>query len=87
MRSGYVSVAHVDTDVNAYAEQPAADLAHLVRVRDSWLLLTWLGLGLGLGLASGRPRPPGALGPWNLSALHPLTLTLTLTLTLALIRC
>ena len=30
MRSGYVSVAHVDTDVNAYAEQPA-DLAHLVR--------------------------------------------------------
>ena len=30
MRSGYVSVAHVDTDVNAYAEQPAADLAHLV---------------------------------------------------------
>lgn len=31
VRSGYVSLAHVDTDVNAYAEQPAAALAHLVR--------------------------------------------------------
>merc|ERR1719223_1053623 len=30
VRSGYVSLAHVDTDVNAYAEQPAAALAQLV---------------------------------------------------------
>eukprot|EP00964_Phaeocystis_antarctica_P096964 scaffold63174_cov76-Phaeocystis_antarctica.AAC.2 len=39
VRSGYVSVAHVDTDVNAYAEQPAEALAHLVRssaAADPW---------------------------------------------------
>ena len=80
MRSGYVSVAHVDTDVNAYAEQPATDLAHLVRRGTLTRTLT-----LTLTLTCGHPRPPGALGPWSLSALHPLTLTLTLTLTL--IRC
>ena len=39
-RSGYVALAHVDTDVNAYAEQPAATLAHLVRSNGRALTLS-----------------------------------------------